>query len=122
MKPEQHTQLVKKVLSRWNEELLVYHEAFKQHTFERADRMSNPISLPEWLVLVNDTEYSTVAYEKSDDIEILTSWEGYPFRTYSLLVTKKKMVIAVGACENEKEAVWLHQAVGFYIDQKMWEE
>ncbi len=121
MKKEQHESLVKKILNRWSIELEAYQDAFGNQMPDRIDRIGNPLTFPEWLVLANDNQYNVISKEIIDeDISLSTMWFGYPELKFGTSIIKNDEINTLIISDNEDTAMQIHEKAGFLLDQKMW--
>jgi len=121
MTPKQHSKLLEKIIARWAVEYgerLVFFDNHAANT--RIDRAGRDISYALWITLVNDPEYSIVAKDNVEGVNLITIWKGYKDNPYVTIILKDNCILATAENEDEKSALWLHCQLIFYFDQKLW--
>jgi hypothetical protein len=108
-----------KILHQYKEEIYLYNEAFSEDIYSRFDREQRPIPMGEWLILLEHSEYYTVAKDELEEATIITTWTGSGEFNFQTLVQKDQQILVAALSKDEKEATHFHNELTFWVDQKV---
>jgi hypothetical protein len=75
------------------------------------NRQGQPIPITEWMSLVDNPEYAIVARFESGNVQLITCWNGLPFRLFFSRIIVNSVIAYEHSWPTEQQALAAHEAL-----------